>query len=119
MNSEWGFENRRGVSVRAVTQLDDSDSSANEEVDDNMSELVARVCKQVISELRNTPQVQKIRESNKTGHIKTAQNNPCHYCSKLGNCAYECPAKLKKTETSVGLRDDDSAKEALKPLGGK
>ena len=72
MNSEWGFENRRGVNVRTVTQSDDSDSPADEEVDGNMSELVARVCKQVMSEFRNTPQVQtsKTGESNKLGHMK-------------------------------------------------
>ena len=91
-----------------------------------MSELVARVCKQVMFEFRNTPQVQtnKVGESNKIGHMKkTPENSPCHYCSKLGHWANQCPAKLKKTETSVGLWDDDSDKETLNfsgaPLEGR
>ena len=122
--SERGFENKKGANFRAIEHLGDATNQIDQSKED-LTELISKVCKQVITESKEVAKSGDSGKENKAKIVKkTPQNSPCHICSELGHWANECPSKsdqsrLRAKQQSQTTNGEKCLNSTGSPLGGK
>ena len=70
--------------------------TVNTENREDLTGLISKVCRQVITETNKDSTVRK-QETGRSKFVKkTPENSPCHICEELGHWAKECPAGSDK-----------------------
>ena len=122
--SKRGFENKKGANFRAIEHLDEARNQIDESKED-LTELISKVCKQVITKSKEVAKSGDSGKENKAKIVKkTPQNSPCHICSELGHWANECPSKSDQSrprtkQQSQTTNGGKCLNSTGSPLGGK
>ena len=96
ITSEKGFD-KRTVNFQSVVHNDREVNEGCEENSGDLSDIISKVCKQVISETSSEFGAENPKEGKTKFVKKTPENSPCHICSQLGHWANECPSRSDKS----------------------